>query len=134
MKKSKKSSGPNAVAIIVDDDPAVRNSLKFFLEVEGLTVRTYANAAEALEEAHYPASGCLVIDYRLPGMTGLELLALLRERRIALPAILITTNPSAYLVSRARAAGVVLVEKPLLNEALHDAVQLAMNSPEQSRH
>jgi len=75
-----------------------------------------------------------VIDYRLPGMTGLELLALLRERRIALPAILITTNPSAYLVSRARAAGVVLVEKPLLNEALHDAVQLAMNSPEQSRH
>ena len=134
MEKPEKTSGPNAVAIIVDDDPAVRNSLKFFLEVEGLSVRAYADAAEALQEANYPTHGCLIIDYRLPGMTGLELLALLRDRRITLPAILITTNPTAYLLSLAKAAGVALVEKPLLNEALHDAVQRALKSPEQSHH
>jgi two-component system response regulator FixJ len=134
MQKSESPSSRNAVAVIVDDDPAVRNSLKFFLEVEGLSVRAYANAADALQEANYPVRGCLIIDYRLPGMTGLDLLALLRERRITLPAILITTNPSSYLVSRTKAAGATLVEKPLLNEALHEAVQLALKSPDQSPH
>ena len=131
MKNLIDSAVVKPVAVIVDDDPAVCNSLKFSLEVEGLSVRTYADAAEALQEANYPMRGCLIIDYRLPGMTGLELLAALRQRRIGLPAILITTNPSAYVLSRAKAAGVTLVEKPLLNEALHEAVVLALKSPEQ---
>ena len=134
MKNAIVSADLKPVAVIVDDDPAVRNSLRFSLEVEGLSARTYADAAEALQEANYPTRGCLIIDYRLPGMTGLELLALLRERRIGLPAILITTNPSAYLLSRAKAAGVTLVEKPLLNEALHEAVKLALKNSEQSCH
>ncbi len=133
MRNASDSTDAKAVAIVVDDDPAVRNSLKFSLEVEGLLVRTYSNAAEALQEVNYPTRGCLIIDYRLPGMTGLDLLASLRQRRIGLPAILITTNPSAYVVSRAKAAGVTLVEKPLLSGALHEAVQNALNGPEQGR-
>ena len=131
MKNLIESTDVKPIAMIIDDDPAVRNSLKFSLEVEGLAVRTYATAEEALQEANYPARGCLIIDYKLPGMTGLELLASLRQRQIGLPAILITTNPNAYVLSRAKAAGVTLVEKPLLNEALHEAVVLALKSPEQ---
>ena len=134
MKNLFPTAEQHPVAVIIDDDPAVRNSLRFLLEVEGLTVRSYSNAAEALQETNFPARGCLIIDYKLPGMTGLELLTSLRRRHIDLPAILITTNPSAYVLSRAKAAGVTLVEKPLLNEALHEAVLLALKSPEQGRH
>ena len=112
--------------LIVDDDPAVRNSLKFSLEVEGFSVRTYSNGAELLREARIPRHGCLVIDYKLPEMSGLDLLTQLRHRQIALPAILITTHPSAVLQARAAAAGVPLVEKPLLTDALLEGIHTAL--------
>jgi two-component system, LuxR family, response regulator FixJ len=61
---------------------------------------------------------CLVIDYQLPGMNGLELLAELRRREIAAPAILITTHPSATVRERAAGTGMALINKPLLGNAL----------------
>ena len=90
------------VVVIVDDDPAIRNSLAFSLRTEGIAVLAYASGAELLREIPASGTGCLVIDYKLPGMNGLDLLAELRRRRIATPAILITTHPSA---ARARARG-----------------------------
>jgi FixJ family two-component response regulator len=129
MKKPAVLSDEGTVAIVVDDDPAVCSSLKFALEVEGLSVRIYSDAAEALQEANYPERGCLIIDYKLPEMTGLDLLSLLRERRINLPAIIITSNPSAFVVHRAKASGAILIEKPLLSEALYDAVHQALKRP-----
>ena len=59
---------------VIDDDPGVRNSLKFSLEVEGFAVRDYSSANELLREPAIPDAGCLVIDYHLPEMNGLEML------------------------------------------------------------
>ena len=106
------------VILVIDDDPAVRNSLKFALEIEGFSVRLYPTGAELLDEEDMPESGCLVADYHLPGMNGLDLLARLRERDIRWPAILITTHPSAAVRDRAALAGVRVIEKPLLNDTL----------------
>jgi len=107
-----------SIIAIVDDDPAVLGALTFSLQVEGFTVRAYASGAELLIDLPCGSPGCLVIDYKLPGMNGLELLVELRHRHVASPAILITTNPSLDLRDRAAAIGAALIEKPLLGEAL----------------
>jgi two-component system, LuxR family, response regulator FixJ len=114
------------VVLVVDDDPAVRNSLKFSLQVEGFLVRAYASGSELLSDPDLPDYGCLVVDLKMPGMTGLDLVALLRERHVALPAILITTNPSAVVRRRAAEAGVPVIEKPLLGDALWRGIQDAL--------
>ena len=76
--------------LIVDDDAAVRSSLKFALEVEGLIVRLYDGPAALLADGDLPKSGCLVVDYRMPGMDGLRLVEALRARGVVLPVILIS--------------------------------------------
>jgi two-component system response regulator FixJ len=116
-----------ASILVVDDDPAVCNALKFALELENYAVRTYASGAELLGEPALPPARCLVIDYRLPGMNGLELLARLRRLGIAAPAILITTNPGNALRVAAADAGTHIVEKPLLTNALSDAIRHAIS-------
>jgi FixJ family two-component response regulator len=115
--------------LVIDDDPAVRNSLKFALEIEGFSVRLYPTGAELLDEKDMPESGCLVADYHLPGMNGLDLLTRLRERNIRLPAILITTHPSAAVRNQAASAGVHLIEKPLLNDTLFEGIRAALHEP-----
>jgi two-component system, LuxR family, response regulator FixJ len=117
------------VILVIDDDPAVRNSLKFALEIEGFSVRLYPTGAELLDEKDMPESGCLVADYHLPGINGLDLLALLRERNVRLPAILITTHPSAAIRNRAAWAGVRLIEKPLLSDTLFQGIRAALGEP-----
>src|SRR5262245_19704185 len=86
-----------SVIVVVDDDPAVRNSLKFSLEIEGFAVCSYANAAELLSLGELPRCNCLVVDQRLPGMSGLDLIAELRARDVMAPAILITSQPTVAL-------------------------------------
>ena len=113
--------------LVIDDDPAVRNSLKFALEVEGFAVRTYHAGADLLRESELPADGCLVVDYKLPEMNGLDLLVELRKRKIELPAILITTHPSGEVRRRAALAGVILIEKPLLNDTLFQGIRAALD-------
>jgi FixJ family two-component response regulator len=114
--------------LIVDDDPAVRGSLEFCLKIEGYNVRTYACGADLLDDPNVPVSGCLVIDYHLPDMTGLELLAELRRCKSNLPAILITSNPSNLVRARTITAGAVMIEKPLLTETLFEGIRTAMRS------
>jgi len=120
-----KSAPPRSVVLVIDDDSAVRNSLKFALEVEGFSVQVYSTGAALLKE-EMPESGCLVADYYLPEMNGLDVIELLRERDVKLPAILITSHPTAAIRSRARSAGVRLVEKPLLNDALFRCIRSAL--------
>src|SRR5262252_1359106 len=112
MKKPHTASSAKHVVLIIDDDPAVRSSLKFSLEVEGFTVRLYAGPYELLNETNLPANSCLLIDYYMPAMNGLELLARLRDRGVSIPAMVITGHPNRRLRDRMAAAGVSLIEKP----------------------
>ena len=111
------------VVLIIDDDPAILASLKFSLEIEGYRVRTYSSAKALLAEATRKERGCLVIDYNLPDSNGLEVLSEVRRRGVAMPAILITTNPGPHLRARAAAASVSIVEKRLIGNTLADAIR-----------
>lgn len=118
-------ANPPPVIAVVDDDPAVCNSLKFSLELEGFKVRTFAGGADILRSREAGACDCFVIDQRMPGLSGLELIEKLRDRHIAAPAILIISEPSAALAARAAKAHVPIVEKPFLGNALLDCIHQA---------
>ena len=108
--------------LVVDDDPSLRSSLAFSLELEGFRVETY-HSAEALLHRDAPLpTGCLVLDHRLPGIDGLSLLTILRQRGALLPAIIITTAPPRSLRARIAQLGAALVEKPLLGDTLTTAI------------
>jgi two-component system, LuxR family, response regulator FixJ len=117
---------PSPIVIIVDDDAAVLGALKFAFEIEGFAVRTYATGDAVFGDAGLADCACFIIDQKLPGLSGLELVAALRKRQIAAPAILITSHPTIMLRERAARAGVWIVEKPLLNNALLERVRDAI--------
>lgn len=103
--------------VVVDDDAALRAALSFALETEGLDVEAF-ESAEAVLAAAPAQHDCFVLDQRLPGMSGLDLLEQLRRRGETAPAVLITSNPGALTRARAMASGVDIVEKPLLEGML----------------
>ncbi|MBB4042213.1 FixJ family two-component response regulator [Microvirga flocculans] len=114
--------------IVVDDDDAVRNSLKFALELEGLSVRLFKNGIDLLAEPDLPRDGCYVIDYNMPGMTGIELVGRLRQRQIDSPAILIASQVNEELYGRAARSGFRRVlEKPLHDSDLLDSIHAALS-------
>lgn len=117
-----------STVVVVDDDPAVRGALKFALELDGFEVVTYASGEALLACRDIPQFGCLVLDYRLPGANALKLLADLRRRRVHLPALLITSNPTAALRLEAETLGVPILEKPLMCDALSDRLRQVMTS------
>jgi FixJ family two-component response regulator len=112
--------------LIVDDDPAVRNSLRFSLEIDGYRVRLFSSDSDVLALEELPSSACVIVDYNLPGANGLDLLAAMRARGCTSPAILITSYPPIGVRRRAAAAGVAIVEKPLLGDALIEAIHTAV--------
>jgi FixJ family two-component response regulator len=102
------------VILVVDDDAAVRNALKFALEVEGFSVRLYATPESLLAEKDLPAAGCLVIDYRMPEIDGLELVERLQSLGVTLPVFLISGRVTRSLRARASNLGISdVLEKPL---------------------
>jgi len=116
---------------LVDDDPAVRNALSFAFETAGFTVAAFSDAESVLRAPDRGEWRCLVFDQRLPGMSGLDLLAALRGEGVRAPSILITTHPSRETSARAQAAGVEIVEKPLLDNTLSRRVrQLIAAAPD----
>ena len=124
-------SQPPGPVIVVDDDDAVRNSLKFALELEGLSVHLFKDGTELLAATDLAQGGCFVIDYNMPGMTGIELVEKLRQRRIDRPAILITSRVSDDLCDRAARSGFrVILEKPLHDSELLDSIHAALAHPE----
>ena len=123
MKSQGELTVPGLVVMVIDDDLAVRNSLEFSLEIEGLTVRSYATGAELLSASDLERCDCFVIDQKIPGMSGLDLIATLRVRHISAPAILITSHPSVSVRERAAKADIPIVEKPLLGNALLDTIR-----------
>jgi two-component system response regulator FixJ len=129
MSEHQQASADKPLVIVVDDDQAVRNALKFWLEVEGFAVRTYAAGRDLLNETALPTEGCLVIDQDMPGMKGLDLVSSLRERAVGAPAILMTSLPSATTRERAARVRVPIVEKPMLSTALLDVIRTLLGQP-----
>jgi FixJ family two-component response regulator len=115
------------LVLVVDDDAAVRASLKFSLEQEGLTVRAYPDAGALLEQASLPEKGCLVVDFYMPAMDGVDLVRSLRRRHVDLPAILISAKVTPDMRHRAKGAGIrAVLEKPLEDAALLDNIRGAL--------
>jgi two-component system, LuxR family, response regulator FixJ len=115
---------PPLVAV-VDDDRAVVSSLEFALGTEGYRVAAFFDA-----QAYLCREGgrvdCLIVDFRLPGMDGIELLQELSRRGPLPPHVLIASNPSRKCRDWAAAAAVPLVEKPFLDEALTERIKAAV--------
>jgi FixJ family two-component response regulator len=123
MDKDGNQKPPSVTVLVIDDDPAVRNSLKFSLELEGFAVRLYADGRALLDDGDLPAHGCLVVDQVMPGMPGLAVVDALRDRGVSMPAVLITSGASRTLRKQAAQAGIVIVEKPFFSNGLVDAIR-----------
>lgn len=108
------NNGSHRIVAVVDDDDAVRDSLRFLLETAGFSVATFGSAAEFLHEAKLSELACLVVDQHMPRQTGLQLVDRLRRQGTKLPIALMTGSPSPDLVRMADELGVATVmEKPL---------------------
>ena len=90
--------------VVVDDDEAVRDSLRFSFVIEGFAVRAFSSGQQLLAEMSLPAGDCFVVDQNMPGMSGLDLISNLRARNLTAPAILITSHPNCS-GTRARCCG-----------------------------
>jgi FixJ family two-component response regulator len=116
-----------AVVFVVDDDPSVRSSLKFLISTVGLHVETFDSAEAALQKLTPDAPGCLVLDVRLRGLSGLDLQSELAARRCQVPIVFITGHGDIPMTVRAMKAGAVeFLTKPFRDQDLLDAVHIAL--------
>jgi len=123
-----------ATVFVVDDDQAMRNSLKWLIESVAMQVETF-DSADAFIRSYYPGrSGCLLLDVRMPGMSGLELQEYLAQQRISIPVIIITGHGDVPMAIRAMKAGAVdFIEKPFNDELLLESIRHALQKDEQQR-
>ena len=131
--KSSMNAHSDFTIYIVDDDEAVRDALSMMLRAAGRTVETFATAEEFIERRSGATSGCLVLDVRMPGMSGIELQDWLAEHRCALPVLFLTGHGNVPMAVRAIKHGAFdFLEKPIddarLLAAIDDAVAAAANS------
>lgn len=119
------ASGPTI--FVVDDDDAVRDSLKLLLSTLYDDVRVFESGRSFLDGHQSAAPACLVLDIHLPGMDGFEVMERMRRVGLDLPVILITGRNDATLRSRAQALGATaLLDKPIDYDSLVDALQKAL--------
>jgi two-component system CheB/CheR fusion protein len=118
---------------IVDDDPQLRDAIRMVFEADGHTVRSYATGEDFLAANEPCLDGCMLIDSNLPGMSGLELLAMLRPNGHTIPAIMITGSSEVSAAIAAMKAGATdYIEKPIsridLLASVERALKLSQNS------
>ncbi|MCW5889652.1 MAG: response regulator transcription factor [bacterium] len=119
---------------VVDDDPAMRDSLRWLLESVGLAVVTHATATDFLGARDPDAPGCLVLDVRMPGMSGLDLQTELVRRGDEIPTIVITGHAEVPMAVRAVKAGALdFIEKPFSDQLLLDRVRQAIDVDRRQR-
>lgn len=124
----------DTTVFVVDDDAAVCDSLRFLIESVGLPVRTFSSADEFLAAYTPDQPGCLVLDLRMPGMSGLELQEQLARQKCALPVIIITAHGDVPTAVRAMHAGAVdFMSKPFSDQNLLDRIHQALTKDAQAR-
>ncbi len=115
------------VVFVVDDDPSVRSSLKFLLSTVGLHVESFDAADKFLGKNPPDAPSCLVLDVRLPGLSGLDFQRELAARKISIPIVFLTGHGDIPMSVRAMKAGAVeFLTKPFRDQDLLDAVGIAL--------
>ena len=115
------------VVFVVDDDPSVRRAIQRLVESVGLQVELFASAQEFLRSERPDAPSCLVLDIRLPGISGLDFQRQLAEANIHIPIIFITAHGDIPMTVRAMKAGAVeFLTKPFRDQDLLDAIQIAL--------
>ena len=121
------------IVFIVDDDESVRKALKRLIKSVGMNVETFTTAREFLSRQHYEGPSCLVLDIRMPGLSGLDLQQELAKAGLTLPVIFITGHGNIPMSVRAMKAGAVdFLEKPFDDQVLLDAIQRALERDEQA--
>lgn len=116
-----------AVVRIVDDDVGVRESYKFLIESDGWLVKTYCSAEDFLEHDNPTVPGCVVLDVRMPGLTGLELQNRLNSFVYKIPVILISAHADIEMVVKAMQNGALdFLPKPIKDESLLVAIEKAV--------
>src|SRR5881394_1104391 len=115
------------VVFVVDDDPSVRRAIQRLVESVGLQVELFGSAQEFLRSERPDAPSCLVLDIRLPGISGLDFQRQLAEANIHIPSIFITAHGDIPLTVRAMKAGAVeFLTKPFRSRGLLDAIRAAI--------
>lgn len=124
----------DATVFVVDDDQAVRDSLRQLLQAVGLRVQIYASARDFLAAYQPDTPGCLVLDIRMPGMGGLDLQAQLIRQGMRLPIIFLTGHGDVPAAVRALKAGAMdFLQKPVNSQSLLDLVQQAIRRDAEAR-
>lgn len=126
---------PGSTVFVVDDDQAMRQSLTWLIESVGMKVETF-DSAKAFLGSYYPGrAGCLLLDVRMPGMSGLDLQEYLIQHDIRIPVIIITGHGDVPMAVRAMKAGAVdFIEKPFNDEFLLDSIRNALSLDEHQRN
>jgi len=120
---------------VVDDDKVVRDSLSWLISSVGLHVETFASAQDFLADYDPTRPGCLLVDVRMPGMSGLELQKRLAENPHCLPVIIVTGHGDVQMAVRAMKDGAFdFIEKPYNDQVLIDLVQKAVHECERRRN
>ena len=128
------SSNARPTIFIVDDDAAVRDALKLLLRSVGQAVETFGSAQEFLDAYSEDRPGCLVLDIRMPGMSGLELQQRLNEKHSILPIIFITGHGDVPMAVEAMQAGAVdFIQKPFRDQDLIDRINQALEKDSSNR-
>jgi len=120
-------SEAQALVVVIDDDPDIRNALQGLLETVDLQAALYATASEFLASKRPQGPCCIVVDVRLPGLSGLDFQQQLARENIPIPVIFITGHGDIPMSVRAMKAGAVeFLTKPLRDQDLLDAIQAAL--------
>ena len=114
---------PLPMVLLVEDDAAVRDAVKFSLEAEGYAVETWESAESMLAAEIPDGVACLIVDFYLGGMSGIEAVEELRQRGVRLPVIMMTTVPPLVLREWVARTRTPLIEKPLLEDVLISAIR-----------
>lgn len=127
-------TNPTSTVFIVDDDDGVRKSLSFLLQAAGLTVEVFASAQNFLERYDPYAGGCVVLDVRMPEMTGLELQEYLNVHGAIIPVIFITGHADVAMAVEAMRHGAYdFLQKPFLDQDLLERVRRALEDDHSNR-
>jgi len=112
---------------VIDDDESAREALAFLIDCAGMQVRSYPSATAFLDQIAAIGRGCIVTDVRMPGMTGIELLARLKDHGVSDPVIVITGHADVPMAIEAMKAGVAdFLEKPFSDDAMLGAIRAAL--------